>query len=51
MKVQNTITNIVAMLVIGVCLWFDKSAWVVVLALVPILNALYKYSPTNEKGE
>lgn len=43
MNIQNTIISIVAMIVIGVCLLLDKSAWSVVLVIVPILNALRQY--------
>jgi len=40
MKWQQTLENILCLLIIGICLYLDKSSWCMLLLLIPILNIL-----------
>jgi len=42
MKWLTYLENIVTMLIIGICVYFDKSAWIVWLVIIPIMNVLYR---------
>ena len=49
MKRLKSAENILAILAIVFCLYMDKSAWCILLVLIPILNILREVSIPEEE--